>query len=472
MKNQITIFCAILLLGLSCAVPKSLNQDLSNKPLPASYQNVDNDSLTKISLTQYFKDSFLLNLIDSAMVYNNDIQMAYQKVEMAKSILQYNKGNLLPQVSLATNGGVRRFGLYTMDGAGNSTTDIAAGKKVPVDLPDLYLGLQSSWEVDFRGKLTNQKKSALSKLLATEEGLKYVKTNIIAEVAFVYYNLIALDQELDIIAATTNKQKEALEYVKAQKEAGKSNELAVLQFSAQLHSLNMLELEVRQQMSRTENQLNFLVGQFPQQIKRDKNGLNTSNTLIHKGVPSDLLTNRPDIQMASLQLEAMRFDVKAAKAAFFPSINVTSGLGFQAFNSAYLFKSPESIAYTFLGGLIAPLVNKSAIKSTFSYAKASEIEALATYQQKILNGFVEVTNGVNEVKSLEEIQKIAIKKNDENINAVESALSLYKSARVPYLDVIISQQNALQSNLELVDIGRRIKLANINLYKSIGGISK
>ena len=85
---------------------------------------------------------------------------------------------------------------------------------------------------------------------------------------------------------------------------------------------------------------------------------------------------------------------------------------------------------------------------------------------------MQVTNGVNEVKSLEEIQKIAIKKNDENINAVESALSLYKSARVPYLDVIISQQNALQSNLELVDIARRIKLANINLYKSIGGISK
>jgi outer membrane protein TolC len=396
--------------------------------------------------------------------------MAYQKVEMAKSMLQFTKGNLLPQVSVNASGGVKRFGLYTMDGAGNSTTEITSGRKVPVDLPDYYLGMQSSWELDFRGKLTNQKKAAMTKLLASEEGLKFVKTNIVSEVAYAYYNLIALDQELDIIEATTNKQKEALDYVKAQKESGKANELAVLQFSAQLHSLNMLEMEVRQQLHKTENQLNFLVGQFPQKIKRDKNGLSAFNTSLHAGLPSELLTNRPDIQVAALQLQALRFDVSAAKAAFLPSFNISSGIGFQAFNSAYLFKSPESMAYNLLGGLVAPLVNKSAIKSAFNYAKANEIEALAIYQQKVLNGFVEVTNGVNEIESLEQIQKIAVKKNIENINAVESALSLYKSARVPYLDVILTQQNALQSNLEQVDIARRIKLANISLYKSIGGV--
>ena len=470
MKYQITIFCTFFLLGIACTVPRLMQKEISKKALPIAYQFIDTADLSKFSVRQNFKDNLSLDLIDSAMVYNNDVQIAYQKVEMAKSILQFNKGNLLPQVSFTTSGGIRRFGLYTMDGAGNSTTEITTGTKVPVDLPDLYMGLQTSWEVDFRGKLTNQKKSALTKLLASEEGLKYVKTNMVSEVAFAYYNLIALDQELDIIVATTNKQNEALEYVKAQKEAGKSNELAVLKFSAELHGLNMLEMEVRQQINKAENQLNFLVGQFPQKIKRNKNGLNTPNTLLHSGLPSDMLTNRPDIQMASLQLQAMKFDVNAAKAAFLPSFNITSGIGFQAFNSAYLFKSPESIAYTFLGGLIAPLVNKSAIKSTFNYAKANEIEALALYQQKVLNGFIEVTNSVSEVESLEQIHKIAIKKNNENTNAVESALSLYKSARVPYLDVIISQQNALKSNLELVDITRRIKLANINLYKSIGGV--
>jgi outer membrane protein TolC len=291
-------------------------------------------------------------------------------------------------------------------------------------------------------------------------------------VAFAYYNLIALDKELEIITETSKKQMEALEYVKAQKEAGKSNELAVLQFSAQLHNLNILEWEVKQQMARSENQLNYLIGRFPQFINRDKNGLNTPNVILHTGIPSDMLTNRPDIQLASFQLAAMQLDVKAAKAAFLPSFTINGGLGFQAFNSAYLFRSPESMAYSFLGGLVAPLVNKSAIKSAFNAAKASEIDAMAFYQQKVLNGYIEVVNGVNEVNNLDKIHKLAINKNIENINAVESALSLFKSARVPYLDVIISQQNALQSNLELVDIARRIKIANINLYKSIGGAAE
>ncbi len=469
MKKNLFIFCAFTIIGLACSMPKSINSSIKSNELPAQYQKTDNNKITKISIAQYFKDTLLLNLIDSALVYNNDLQIAYQKVELAKSMLLYNKGNLLPQLSAGANSGIKRFGLYTMDGAGNSTTDITPGNKIPLDLTDLYLGVQTSWEIDFRGKLLNQKRSAAAKLLATQEGLKYVKINLISEVSHAYYNLIALDKELEIISATTKKQMEALDYVKAQKEAGKSNELAVLQFSAQLHNLNILELEVRQQMSRVENQLNFLIGRFPQFINRDKNGLNSSNVILNTGIPSELLTNRPDIQQATYQLAAMRLDVKAAKAAFLPNFIINSGVGYQAFNSTYLFRSPESMAYSFLGGLIAPLVNKTGIQSTFNAAKASEIEALALYQQRVLNGFVEVVNGVTEVNVLEKINILTINKNLENNNAVESALFLYKSARVPYLDVIISQQNALQSNLELIDIARRIKIANINLYKSLGG---
>ena len=281
MKKQLYIFFAFMLIGLACSMPKSINSSIKFNTIPVQYQVKDTNKISKISMTQYFNDTLLLRLLDSALVYNNDLQMAYQKVEMAKSILQFNKGNLLPQLSTGGTAGINRFGLYTMDGAGNSTTDITPGNRIPLNLTDLYLGLQTSWEVDFRGKLSSQKKSAAAKLLASQEGLKYVKINIISEVAFAYYNLIALDKELEIITETSKKQMEALEYVKAQKEAGKSNELAVLQFSAQLHNLNILEWEVKQQMARSENQLNYLIGRFPQFINRDKNGLNTPNVILH-----------------------------------------------------------------------------------------------------------------------------------------------------------------------------------------------
>ena len=470
MKTYIYTGLALLFIGISSCNPyKIISKSIPKKELPSLYLTNDANKISQIKRADFIDDTLLLQLVDSAFTYNNDVQMAYQKVEMAKSGLQYYKGSLLPQASLIGSGGLRKFGLYTMDGAGNSTTDITPSNRVPIDLPDINIGVQTSWEIDFRGKLTNQKKAAASKLLASEEGVKYIQTNLVADIAYSYYELLALDHELDIINETTQKQNEALEYVKAQKEAGKTNELAVLQFSAQLFNLHILEREVRQLISKEENKLNFLVGRFPQNIHRSKKSLYSNLSTLNAGIPSELLTNRPDIKMASLNVASAKLDLNAAKAAFLPSFNIISGIGFQAFNSNYLFRTPQSIAYNILGGLVAPLVNKSAIKSSFNFAQAIQVDAYAQYQQKILNGYIEVVNELSELDNLKIINLLATKKNKDNITAVENAFSLYKSARVPYLDVIIAQQNALQSNLDLISIAKRIKISNIKLYKSLGG---
>ena len=127
------------------------------------------------------------------------------------------------------------------------------------------------------------------------------------------------------------------------------------------------------------------------------------------------------------------------------------------------------MAYNFLGGMVAPLINKSAIKANFNQANANEIEALSYYQQKIINGYVEVVNEFGELNNLSAIATISKNKNEKNNLAVDNALSLYKSAKVPYLDVIVAQQNALQSNLELINIAKREKITAMNVFKSIGG---
>ena len=468
MKKLIFLFTLTILLA-ACSINKQAQKVIAYKQLPASYVNQANDSITKIKRKDYLNDRFLADLIDTAFVYNNDLQIAFQKIEMAKSNFQFYKGKLNPELNANLNGGVRKFGLYTMDGAGNSTTDITPNNRVPVNLPDIFAGFQANWEVDFRGKLSNQKKAAYAKLLSSEEGIKYIKINLVTEIAKWYYELIALDKELEIVNETINKQKEALAYVKAQKDAGKTNELAVLQFNGQLQSLLILELELQQQINKTENGLNYMIGRFPQKIERNKESLYQANAILNKGLPSDLLNYRPDIKAAELNLNAARLDVNAAKAAFLPSFNIVSSMGLQAFNSAYLLTTPESMAYNLLGGLAAPLINKSAIKANFNQANANEIEALSNYQQKIINGYVEVVNEFGELNNLSAITTIAKNKNEKNSLAVENALDLYKSARVPYLDVIIAQQNALQSNLELINIAKRKKITALNVYKSIGG---
>lgn len=157
MKKLIFLFTLTILLA-ACSINKQAQKVIAYKQLPASYVNQTNDSITQIKRKDYLNDRFLADLIDTAFVYNNDLQIAFQKIEMAKSNFQFYKGKLNPELNANLNGGVRKFGLYTMDGAGNSTTDITPNNRVPVNLPDIFAGFQANWEVDFRGKLSNQKK--------------------------------------------------------------------------------------------------------------------------------------------------------------------------------------------------------------------------------------------------------------------------------------------------------------------------
>jgi len=356
-----------------------------------------------------------------------------------------------------------------MDGAGNIMTEITPGKMVPIDLPDMYLGLQSSWEVDIRGRLKNLDQAALSRFFATQEGYKYVINSIAADVALSYYELLALDNELLVIRENAKKENEALAYIKAQKEAGKVSELAVQQFTAQYYNLIILEKEVLQSIRKEENRLNFLLGRYPQPVKRNQSNLYDVIDITSKAIPSTVLLERPDIKAAELRIKASKFDLQAARASFYPSFALNLGFGFQAFNSKYLFSSPESIAYTVAGNLIAPLVNRSAIKSQFNNAKATQIDAMLQYQQLILNAYVDVVNDFTEIDHLEEIKKLTENKAISFEKSVESSFDLYKAARVPYIDVLLSQQNALQTNIELIKIHKRSKIAIIKLYKNLGG---
>jgi len=467
LKYVLFIVTALL---VGCTVPSTL-VTLNNQPvMPNGFSTTDPGSKQDSVLwKQMLKDTTLKAFIDTALKNNNELQMAFQKIELARSTRQFTKGSLLPQLGIGTSGSLRKFGLYTMDGAGNIMTEITPGKMVPIDLPDMYLGLQSSWEVDIRGRLKNLDQAALSRFFATQEGYKFVINSIAADVALSYYELLALDNELLVIRENAKKENEALAYIKAQKEAGKVSELAVQQFTAQYYNLIILEKEVLQSIRKEENRLNFLLGRYPQPVKRNQSNLYDVIDITSKAIPSTVLLERPDIKAAELRIKASKFDLQAARASFYPSFALNLGFGFQAFNSKYLFSSPESIAYTVAGNLIAPLVNRSAIKSQFNNAKATQIDAMLQYQQLILNAYVDVVNDFTEIDHLEEIKKLTENKAISFEKSVESSFDLYKAARVPYIDVLLSQQNALQTNIELIKIHKRSKIAVIKLYKNLGG---
>ena len=271
MKLNCFKFVLIINLLTGCATLNTL-VSIPEQPLPSSFpkQTKQTTSIANINWRDYFEDKNLIYLIDAAIKNNQDLQIALQRIEIARSSIKLANGTLLPKVDLNIGSSIQKFGLYTMDGAGNATTDITPGQIVPVNLPNLYLGLQSSWEIDVWGKLRNQRKSAVASYLASIEGTNFVISNLVTDVAVLYHELIALDNQLDIVRKTIEKQKLALEIVEQQKIAARANELAVQQFKALLLNTQMLEKETQQQIGELENKLNFLIGRFPQPIQRAK----------------------------------------------------------------------------------------------------------------------------------------------------------------------------------------------------------
>jgi multidrug efflux system outer membrane protein len=430
----------------------------------------DDSSIAKINWKNYFSDSLLHQLIDTAILNNQDLHIAYQRIETARAMVRSSGAPLIPAINFNVSASQRKFGYYTMDDAGNRVTEFKPGDTIPTHLPDYFIGLTSSWEIDIWGKLKNMRKAAVSNFLAGIEGRNFIVSGLVSEIVISYFDLLSLDQELEIIRQTILKQKESLDVISLQKAAGYSNELAVQQFQAQWMQSKILEKEIIQRIVQIENRINLLVGRFPQPVVRDKNKFHSFTSVnVNAGFPSQLLTNRPDIKEAEFRLLATKFELDAAKAAFFPSLTITAGVGYQAFNPRFLFSTPRSIMYNALGGLMMPVINRRAIKAQFNMAKANQLSAMYQYQKSILNGFMEVSTELSNIEQLEQICQLKKEQNDILKLSVETSFTLYRTARASYLEVLLAQQNSLNAKIEMIDLERRKMIATIKLYKSLGG---
>jgi NodT family efflux transporter outer membrane factor (OMF) lipoprotein len=418
---------------------------------------------------KHFTDPKLQALTEQALKNNLDLKIALQRIEMAKAQITAARGMLAPKVSGVAGAGIQRFGLYTMDGAGNSTTPIYDGRIVPRDVQDYTVGLQTSWEIDLWGKLRSKKASATARLLASVEGRNLVQTHLIADLATAYYELLALDAEITNIDETIKIQRDALETVQTQKKAGSANELAVQQFEALLFNLQGMRLDTQQRIVEQEGVICTLLGDPQRPIARNRASLmNSTLPQLSSSVPADMLKNRPDIRRAEFELVATKADVKAAKAAFLPSVSINGVLGLQAFQSNVLLNI-HSATYSALGGLVAPLINRKSIQAEFDHANASQLEALSTYQQSIVNGYVEVHNQMAFIRILKDLQTLKTKEVHLLIESVATATDLFRTRRATYIEVLNAQQNALKARLQLIGVTKRQFQVQANLYRALGG---
>jgi NodT family efflux transporter outer membrane factor (OMF) lipoprotein len=393
-----------------------------------------------------------------------------QEIEVARNEIRFRQGQIEPKVFGSGGAGLEKVGRYTSQGAGDASAEITPGKTVPEWLPDYRVAAFANWEVDIWKKLHNAKKAAVSRYLATIEGKNFIITNLVAEIANTYYELLALDNQLDIVRESIRLQKNALEIVKIQKQAAAANELAVKKFEAEVLNSQNLEYEILQKVKEAENKINFLLGRYPQSITRDKSVFdNSPHMAVNAGIPSQLLVNRPDIKQAELELSAAQLDVNAARAEFYPSLNISAALGFQAFNPSYLVKFPESLLFSLVGDLTGPLMNKKGIQAEFNKANARQLQALYNYDRTVLNAFIEVSNELSNISNLDQMYDLKSREVDTLIKSIDISNDLFKSDRADYLEVLLTQRDALASKLELIETKKRQFNAITNIYRALGG---
>lgn len=436
-----------------------------NRTVPDSFAGLsDTRSSGLIPWRDFFKDAQLVALVDAALEHNQELNIAIQETVVANAEVMARRGEYLPKVGFGVSPGDEHVGKFTSQGQSDERSEIGP------NLQKYEFGLYSSWEIDVWGRIRNLANAASHRYLASIEGRNFMVTRLVAEIAGNYYELLALDRQLQVVTDNIALQERALELARAQFQAGRATSVAPARFEANLRALQSSQYTIQQRIVETENQLNFLAGRFPQRIDRSSaNFLDNQPAAMAVGVPAELLANRPDVRQAELELTAAGLDVKAARKAFYPSLGIESVVGYQSFDATKLVNTPDSLLFGLVGKAFAPLLNRKGITADYFSANSREMQAVLHYERAVLNAFVEVSNRVSLTRNLSQGYGLKRQQVDRLVQSVDISTELFNLNRADYLEVLTARRELLEAQQELVEMKQRQMVATVTLYQALGG---
>ncbi|WP_407478277.1 efflux transporter outer membrane subunit [Elizabethkingia meningoseptica] len=471
------IYTSALALAItSCATPKVTELKKANT-LP---ENISSGAVAQqtdfkpVNIRTYFNDPALIHLYDQAVIANPDFQIAQQRVEIANSFLRRSKMDLLPSLDIGIAASGDHYGKYTMEGVGNYDTNLSPNitdeQKINRDFtPNYWLGARSSWELDAWGKLKNKKIAAQKRYMASTEGLRLLQVELFTDIANLYYQLISLDHKLAIYKQNYNLQQRAFEIVTAQRAVGKATELAIQQFRAQNNNW-LAEVEhIKAEIVAVEQAIMTLTGSYGGEIKRGKILITSNMDILNKNINVEsVIHSRPDVASNYYVLEASQADAKAAKAAFYPRIDLGVSVGLNSFSAETFFK-PSSLAAQLLGGLMVPVFNKGQLKHEFNVANKEQEIAFLNYQKSVTTAFNELQSILKQTRIYEKVLKLKSEEVNFLERGIEISNDLYLTGYANYLELISSQKNKLQAELDLLEFQHQNTRNNVLLFKALGG---
>lgn len=443
---------------------KALPETFTSSQSAVAAQATEANNLAQQHWEDFFADPNLRSLIDLALRNNQELNTRLQEIIIARNEVAAKRGEIFPKIDAGGGVGLEKVGLDTSQGAADEANGL------PVNLPAFGFGLVASWEVDIWGKLRNAAKAANHRYMSTVEAKNFLITEIVAEIANSYYELLALDNQLEVLEKNIKIQEDALEVVKLKKKAGRATELAVQKFQAEILKNKGLRYSLEQQRVETENRINFLVGRFPEKVERQADTfMATAAVSIDTGLPSQLLQNRPDVREAELLLEAAKLDVDVARARFYPSVSIDLELGYSAFNPAHLIATPASLAYNLAGSVMMPLVNRAGIVADYRSANAQQIQAVINFERTLLKAFTEVTNQLTKTENMRQRYQMQ----SDQVRTLQEAITvsnlLYNSARADYMEVLMTRRDSLEAEMELIETKKQQMQALVGVYQALGG---
>ena len=335
---------------------------------------------------------------------------------------------------------------------------------------NLNLGPSLSWEVDIWKKLRNAKEAARLRMIAQYEVRNFLISRLVTEIASNYYELMALDTSLKILDENISIQEAAFRKMQILKQYAKANQLAVNRFEAQLNKTKSQRFATTQRIVVKENRLKFLTGKYDEApiLRHSDEFMAMPVNELQTGVPTQLLENRADIRQAEAAIKAAKLDLKSVKAQLLPNVTIKAGAGFSGFDPQLLFR-PQSLFYNAIGDFMVPLINRRAIIARIQIADAYQTQTVLTYEQTLLKAYTDVLNQQSNIRNMQ--QAFVTKKREVVLleEAIIKANSLFKYAKATYVEVLLTQEEKLNAEKELVEVKMNLVGSRVDLYRALGG---
>ncbi|WP_442591136.1 efflux transporter outer membrane subunit [Pedobacter sp. AW31-3R] len=456
----------LLLVVAGCKISKDIPTPVNAAPEQFRGSNAADTtaSIATLPYKDFFKEEAIRNLIDTAILRNYDMQVALKNIEAASLVFSQAKLGNIPELNLKVTANSSRPSDNSLNGL---TISQFAGTR---HIEDYSVTAGLSWEADIWRKIANQKNAAGAAYLQTAEARKAIQTRLVSNIAQGFYRLIMLDTQLDIARKNLALNDSTLRIIQMQFDAGQVTSLAIQQAEAQQLVAAGLVPQLELNISLEENALSILTGAYPQTIAR----IGKLNSLVLQeqhstGIPAEMLSLRPDVKMAELELMKANAQTGIAKANLYPSLVITASGGLNSFKTSNWFNVPASLFGMVAGGLTQPVFQRKQLKTQYEVALVEREKSVLQFRSSVLFALGEVADELAKIEKLQEQYAIAGKRVQVVQSGLQNANFLFKSGMANYLEVINAQSNALQSELDLATIKTAQLNATVQLYKALGG---